>query len=246
VSEGGQPAAGRGGGTDAGELPSEQADLGQISWGGGKALRHGNCGRRSNRAYPAKLRAAVLEQVKSRHEDFGPALAAEDLASDDRLEVQAETLRRWMREAGLWPRQRRRKPYRQRRERREHFGELVQLDGSFHEWLEERGPRGCLMHLVDDATSTALARFSREETTWAAVEVLGLWIEQSGVPRTLYTDWKNVYVRPPDAPERLRGEAAVTQFGRMCAKLGIRIIAASSPQGRDVWNAPMVPIRTGW
>jgi len=200
--------------------------------GGAKALQHGNCGRRSNRAYAMKLRAAVLEQVKARYEDFGPTLASEHLARDDGLEVQAETLRRWMRQAGLWPRQRRRKPYRQRRERKAHFGELVQLDGSFHEWLEERGPRGCLMHMVDDATSTVLGRFSREETTWAAAGLLRRWIEGYGVPRALYTDWKNVYVRLPNAQERLRGQEAVTQFGRMCGMLGIRIIAASSPQAK--------------
>ena len=200
--------------------------------GGGKALQHGNCGRRSNRAYPRKLRAAVLEQVKARYEDFGPTLAAEHLASDDGLAVPAETLRRWMRQAGLWPRQRRRKPYRQRRERKAHFGELVQLDGSFPAWLEERGPRGCLMHMVDDATTTALGRFSEEETIWAAAGVLRGWIERYGVPRALYTDWKNVYVRLPNAQERRSGEPAVTQFGRMCGKLGIRIIAASSPQAK--------------
>jgi transposase len=200
--------------------------------GGGKALQHGNCGRVSNRAYAAKFRAAVLQQVQARYGDFGPTLAAEHLASDDGLEVQAETLRRWMKQAGLWQRQRRRKAYRQRRERKAHFGELVQLDGSFHEWLEERGARGCLMHMVDDATTTALGGFSAEETIWAAVRVLRAWIERYGVPRALYTDWKNVYVRPPNAQERLRGEVAVTQFGRMCARLGIRIIAASSPQAK--------------
>jgi hypothetical protein len=110
-------------------------------------------------------------------------------------------LQRWLREAGLWRRQRRRKPYRQRRERKAHFGELVQMDGRFHEWLEERGPRGCLMHMGDDATTAALGRFSEEETIWAAAAVL-------------------------------RGEVPVTQFGRMCAQLGIRIIAASSRQAK--------------
>src|SRR3989454_10151929 len=153
-------------------------------------------------------------------------------AGDDGLAVPAETLRRWMRQAGRWPRQRRRKPYRQRRERKAHFGELVQLDGSFPAWLEERGPRGCLMHMVDDATTTALGRFSEEETIWAAAGVLRGWIERYGVPRALYTDWKNVYVRPPNAQERRSGEPAVTQFGRMCGKLGLRIIAASSPQAK--------------
>src|SRR6266436_3544640 len=181
--------------------------------GGAKALQHGNCGRESNRAYPAKMRAAVLERVKVRWEDFGATLAAEHLASDDGLEVHAETLRRWLREAGLWRKQRRRKPYRQRREAKAHFGELVQLDGSFHEWLEERGPRGCLMHMVDDATTKAVGCFSEAETIWAAAGVLRRWIERYGVPQALYTDWKNVYLRPPNAEERERGEPAVTQFG---------------------------------
>src|SRR5208282_4587240 len=167
----------------------------------------------------------VLQQVQARYEDFGATLAAEHLASDDGLEVHAETLRRWRKEAGLWQRQR-------RREAKAHFGELVQMDGSFHEWLEDRGPRGCLMHMVDDATSAALGWFSQEETIWAAAGVLRRWIERHGVPQALYTDWKNVYVRPPNAEERERGEPAVTQFGRMCAKLGVRIIAASSPQAK--------------
>ena len=204
----------------------------QYRGGGAKALQHGNCGRRSNRAYAEEFRTTVLEPVRHRYEEFGPTLAAEHLASDDGLAVPVETLRRGMKQAGLWQRQRRRKPYRKRRERRAHFGELVQMDGSFHEWREERGPRGCLMHMVDDATTTVLGRFSAEETTWAAAGLLRRWIEQYGVPQALYTDWKNVYVRPPNAQERLRGEAAVTQFGRMCGKLGIRIIAASSPQAK--------------
>ena len=133
---------------------------------------------------------------------------------------------------GLWSRQRRRKKHCKRRERKEHFGELVQLDGSFHDWLEDRGPRGCLMNLVDDATSTSQARLGKEETIWAAAGALQSWIEKYGVPRALYTDWKNVYVRQATPAEQLRGEVPVTQFGRMCQKLNIRIIAASSPQAK--------------
>ena len=200
--------------------------------GGAKALQHGNCGRVSNRAYPADFRTAVLKQVQARYEDFGSTLAVEHLASDDGLVVHAETLRRWRKEADLWQRERRRKPYGRRREAKAHFGELVQMDGSFHQWREERGPRGCLMHMVDDATTKALGWFTGEESIWAAAAVLRRWIERYGVPQALYTDWKNVYVRPPNAGERMRGEPAVTQFGRMCSKLGIEIIAASSPQAK--------------
>jgi hypothetical protein len=97
-----------------------------------------------------------------------------------------------MLDAGLWSRRRRCQKHCQRRERKPHFGELVQLDGSFHDWLEERGPRGCLMNMVEDATSTTEARMGKEETIWAAVGVLRAWITQYGVPRALYTDWKNV------------------------------------------------------
>src|SRR2546426_11470195 len=88
------------------------------------------------------------------------------------------------------------------------------------------------MHMVDDATTTAVGWFTAEESIWAAVAVLRRWIERYGVPQALYTDGKNVYVRPPNAQERLRGEPAVTQFGHMRGKLGIRIIAASSPQAK--------------
>ena len=133
---------------------------------------------------------------------------------------------------GLWSRARKRKPYLRRRERRAHVGEWVQLDGSFHEWLEKRGPRACLMNMVDDATGTTLAHFSAEETTWAAAHILRKWIERYGVPRALYTDWKNVYKRKPSPKEELEGTVPVSQFGRMCARLGIEIIAAGSPQAK--------------
>ena len=133
---------------------------------------------------------------------------------------------------GLWSRARKRSPYRRRRERQAHFGELVQLDGSFHPWFEARGPASCLLTLVDDATGRSAGRFSAQETIWAAVAVLRDWIDAHGIPRALYTDWKNVYVRPPTEEERLTQAEPMTQFGRMCAQLGIRIIPASSPQAK--------------
>src|SRR5499427_7628182 len=204
---------------------------------GGEGLKHGNAGRESNRGRPKKLRQRVLQFMGKKYsgseeERFGPTLAAEHLLEEDGIALDHETLRRWMLEAGLWRRGRKRKKHCQRRERKPHFGELVQLDGSFHDWLEERGPRGCLMNMVDDATSHTQARMGKEETIWAAANVLRRWIEKSGVPRALYTDWKNVYLRGSTPAEQLRGEAPVTQFGRMCQKLNIRIVAASSPQAK--------------
>ena len=156
----------------------------------------------------------------------------EHLASDDDVEVKAQTLRRWMLAEGLWSRARKRRLHRKRRERKEHVGELVQMDGSFHDWLEERGPGGCLMNMVDDASGDTLARMGSEETIWAAVGVLRAWVQKYGIPVALYTDWKNVYVREASTKEQLQGVVPVTQFGQMCPRLGIGIIAANTPQAK--------------
>ncbi|MFQ5741833.1 MAG: ISNCY family transposase [Acidobacteriota bacterium] len=204
--------------------------------GGAKALVHGNVGRASNRI-DTERREQALRLVREHYsggprERFGPTLASEHLAADYGIEVPRETLRRWMLTAGLWSRSRKRKLHRSRRQRRAHFGELIQLDGSHHEWLEGRGPQGCLMNFVDDATGRGLCRFSDEETTWAAADLLQAWVRQYGVPQALYCDWKSVYKRRPTSREALAGIEPETQFGSMCRKLGIRIIAASSPQAK--------------
>jgi transposase len=204
---------------------------------GAAGLKHRSAGRTSNRAGDEKFRQKVLRRVREKYggavgERFGPTLAAEHLASEDGLKVHAETLRRWMLTEGLWSRERKRRRHLLRRERKEHFGEMVQMDGSFHAWLEERGPQGCLIDLVDDATSTTWARLGEQETIWAVVDALRAWIERYGVPQSVYVDWKNLYKRAATVKEQLRGEEPVTQFGRMCAKLGIEVIAASSPQAK--------------
>ena len=130
---------------------------GRYRAAGAKGLRHRSAGRASNRATARRLRGRVLALVKAKYGGgvdtrFGPTLAAEHLASEDGIAVDHETLRRWMLEAGLWSRARKRSPHRRRRERMAHRGELVQLDGSFHPWFEARGPGSCLLTLVDDAT----------------------------------------------------------------------------------------------
>lgn len=111
-----------------------------------------------------------------------------------------------------------------------HFGELVQLDGSFHDWFEGRGGKGleqcCLMTMTDDATGTVLARFSAQEDLWSVLAVVRAWIEKYGVPRALYTDWKNVYRQ---FNEETKEEH---HFSRITEKLGIEVILASSPQAK--------------
>lgn len=204
---------------------------------GAKGLRHAGVGRRSNHGRPLKERARILALIREKYSGavgvrFGPTLAAEHLLSEDGITVHHDTLRRWMLAEGLWSRARKGAPHRQRRARKIHFGELIQLDGSFHLWYEDRAPQGCLVTLVDDATGRTLGRLGAQETIWAAVDVLRRWITQYGVPHALYTDWKNVYVRAPTSHELATGVVPRTQFGRMCAALDIQIIAASSPQAK--------------
>lgn len=227
---------------DAAELVGVSYRQGKRIWKryreeGAAGLQHRSAGRGSNRARPRRFREKVLRLVRSKYggeqgKRFGPTLAAEHLEQDDGLKVDSETLRRWMLAEGLWSRARKRKQHRQRRERRRHFGELVQMDGSFHEWLEERGPKLCLMNLVDDATGTTLSQLHEQETTWAAADAYRAWVEQHGAPQALYTDWKNVYLREPSEAEQRAGEEPLTQFGRMCRKLGTRILPANSPQAK--------------
>ena len=144
---------------------------------GAAGLQHRSAGRPSNHGHEKKFRQKVLGLVREKYggevgERFGPTLAAEHLAAEDRLQVDAETLRRWMLAEGLWSRERRRRRHRRRRDRKEHFGEMVQMDGSFHAWLEERGSEGCLIDMVDDATNKTWAQLGEQETIWAVADAL--------------------------------------------------------------------------
>jgi transposase len=201
---------------------------------GDRGLTHRNRGQPSNRSKPDELKRGVLALYRERYWDFGPTLAAEKLEERDGYELDHETLRRWLLAAGLWKRQRKRAKHRQQRERKAHFGELVQIDGSHHQWFEDRGDEECLMDMVDDATGKTLALLSEEETTAAAMKVLWAWVKKYGIPKALYVDWKNVYItkREPTVEEQLAGELPLTQFGRACQKLGIEILPASSAQAK--------------
>ena len=200
---------------------------------GAKGLVHRGRGRASNRAKEAEAKKGIIDRYQEEYGDFGPTLAAEKLAKEGH-EVDHETLRRWLIKEKLWKKKRRRSPHRSWRERRAHFGELVQMDGSPHKWFEDRAKVCCLMNMVDDATGKTLGLLDEQETTAGAMTLLWRWIDKYGIPAALYTDRKNVYV--PDektaAKAEQSGQEALTQFGRACKSLGIRIIQAHSPQAK--------------
>jgi Helix-turn-helix domain len=200
---------------------------------GDGGLVHRLRGRPSNRLGGATFREQVLARYAERYGDYGPTLAAESLAMED-LAVPAQTLRRWLLEAGLWTRHRRRKVHRRRRPRREHAGELLQMDGSHHDWFEGRRGDAVLMVMIDDATGLIYARFFEEETLAAAFEIFQRYTLRQGLPRALYVDRASIYRsdREPTSAEILAGKEPKTQFGRAMAELDVKLILARSPQAK--------------
>jgi len=188
---------------------------------GDKALVNKNRGRESNRKYPGQANVLALYQKK--YAGFGPTLASEYLDEEDNVKIDHETLRRLLLSEGLWSRQRKRTPYRRKRECRAQFGELVQMDGSIHDWLEE-GRHRCLLNMVDDATSKTLSHMESGETTRCVFRVIWDWIERYGIPLAFYFDLKAVYVSPKDK--------TFSHVEKACKKLGICIIKAYSPQAK--------------
>jgi transposase len=208
--------------------------LQRVKEEGDQGIVHRGRGRPSNRKIPVGRRERMMAEVRRRYADFGPTLAAEKLAGQGHR-VSRETLRQWMREAGLWkPRRQRLKAVHVWRERRAAFGELVMMDSSPFRWLEERGPQLQLIALIDDATSRIWGRFGEQDTTEENLRTLQGWLERHGRPVALYTDQNSLFVtsRPAQVKEQLAGKPARTQFGRALSELGVEWIAAHSPQAK--------------
>jgi len=145
---------------------------------GDDGLAHQGRGQPSNRRKPVAFRRQVLALYVRHYGDFGPTLAVEQLAKHQGLTLSAETLRRWLRAQGIDHFRRRPRPHRTWRARRAHLGELVQLDGSHHAWLEGRGPRCVLMAYIDDASSRVFARFYEYEGTWSALDSFPRYVKR--------------------------------------------------------------------
>ena len=202
---------------------------------GDGAVVHGLRGRPSNRKLDAPFEQRILARVRQRYVDFGPTLAAEHLAQEG-LAVSRETLRKWMTRAHLWrPRAQRVKAIHVWRERRACFGEMVMQDSSPFRWLEERGPACQLIAVLDDATSRLWARLVEHDTSEENLRTLRGWLQRYGRPLAHYTDKNSIFRHRSGVAalqEQLRGEAALSQFGRALRELGIEWIAAHSPQAK--------------
>ena len=182
--------------------------------------------RPSNRQKDPDLRLAVLDAYRQRYRDFGPTFACEKLGAEGLL-VARETLRRWLVAEGLWSGRRKRARHRSRRMRRECFGELVQADGSHHDWLEGRGPWMVLLVMIDDATSKAVARFYPAETTIGYMDLLERYLRKHGRMVAMYTDRHSIFWG-----EAKGNRPVKTQFTRALRDLEVEWIGANSPQAK--------------
>ncbi len=200
---------------------------------GDAGLTHRLRGRPSGRAHGKAFKKKVLARYAEGYGDFGPTLASEHLAREG-IVIGPETLRRWLLMEGLWQRKRKRQQHRQWRERRAHVGELVQMDGSTHDWFEGRRDPAVLMVMVDDASSRLRARFSEGETTLAAYVIFAAYVGCHGRPVALYIDRDSIYrtEREPEISEQMRGEQPMTQFARAMQTLDVQLIFAYSPQAK--------------
>lgn len=204
---------------------------------GDAGLVHRLRGRPSNRGCDQALRESSVALYREHYSDFGATLACEYLAARHSLVVDDQTLRRWLQSAGLWRRCRKSPPHRRRRERKACFGELVQIDGSHHDWFEGRRAAGpcVLMVMIDDATGWTAAQFFAGETTQAAMVMLRGWALSHGLPRRLYPDRHSIYrvnTKNADEIEARTGRRPPTQFGRAMDELGVKITCAKSPQAK--------------
>jgi hypothetical protein len=200
---------------------------------GDAGLVHRSRGRVGNRRKEATLRERILARYQERYPDFGPTLAAEHLGREG-LKVDHDTLRCWLLAKGWWSLRRRRQKHRQWRERKACFGELVQMDGSHHDWFEGRRGRAVVMVMIDDATNRTYARFSEQETTLAAFDAFEGYVRRYGLPQGLYVDRDSIYRtdREPTVQEQLAGQEPLTQFGRAMKRLGVGLDLAHSPQAK--------------
>jgi transposase len=199
---------------------------------GAKGLVSARRGKPSSNQLDGGVAQQALDLIKEKYEDFGPTLAHEKLTEVHKLQVSRESVRRIMIEEGIWKPKRAKKPSaHQMRERRACIGELVQIDGSDHDWFEGRGPKCTLLVFMDDASGQLLELwFVPDETFFAYCEASRHYFERYGKPLAFYSDKHGIFRVNQERPLGL--SSGLTQFGRAMQELDIQIICANTPQAK--------------
>ena len=201
---------------------------------GDKGIINKARGKTSNKALPDKIKCRALKLYKEKYHDFGPTLGSEKLFEIDKIKLNDETLRLWLLQAGIPYKKRKKRPHRQWRERKHSFGEMIQMDGSHHDWFEGRGPECVLMGYIDDATGKPFARFYPYEGTLPAMDSFKRYIEKFGMPVSIYLDKHPTYksTKKQTIEDELNNAEPLSQFSRAVNELGVDVIYADSPQAK--------------
>jgi len=206
----------------------------RIRHEGDGGICHRTRGKTSNHRIPKKIKDKALTLFRERYADFNVAHATEKLHEVDGITVNDETLRLWLNQAEIPYKKRKARKHRQRREPRAHCGELVQIDGSHHDWFEGRGPICVFMGYIDDATNTVFGRFYDYEGTIPAMDSMKRYIKRYGMPQSVYLDKHTTYksCAEPTIEEQLADQRPMSQFEKSMADLAIDVIHANSPQAK--------------
>jgi transposase len=206
----------------------------RIEEEGKKGILHKSRGKPSGRATSEEKREKILRLCRERYIGFSPTLASEKLFERDRITISRELLRGWFIEENIPYKKRKGRKHRKWRQRKEYFGEMVQMDGSEHDWFEGRDPVCVLMGYIDDATSEVFARFYAYEGTMPAMKSFKGYIRKYGLPLSVYLDKHTTYksTKKPSIEEELNNTVSLSQFGRALGELGVNLIYADSPQAK--------------
>jgi len=201
---------------------------------GDKGMLHKSRGRDSNRALPVTLKDKALKLCREKYQGFGPTLASEKLFEINKIKLNDETLRLWLIEEHIPYKQRKKRPHRQWRQRRDCSGAMVQVDGSHHDWFEGRGSVCVFMGYIDDATGRPFGRFYPYEGTLPAMDSFTRYIKKYGIPVSIYLDKHTTYksTKKQSIEEELANVEPLSQFARAVKELGVKVIYADSPQAK--------------
>ena len=184
-----------------------------------------------------RLKESVKERVKKlyerKYEGFGPPLASEKLLELDGIKISRESLRKILIDNQLWRRKLKGRKHQLWRERKSYCGQMVQMDGSDHNWLEDRGPRIVLMGYIDDAMGRVYGRFYEYEGTIPAMDSFKRYIQQNGIPQSIYLDKHSAYkVNVRDSLKDIECLDSLSQFERSLKELNVTVIHAHSPAAK--------------
>lgn len=195
-----------------------------------KGIIHRSRGVKSHRAMPAKIKSKALSLCQGIYAGFNPTFASEKLFERNKIKISRETLRQWFIVEGIAYEERKARPHRRWRQRKAHCGEMVQMDGSHHDWFEGRSSLCVLIGYIDDATSRVYARFYEYEGTLPAMDSFKRYCLKYGLPQDVYLDRHSTYKvkGKPTIEDELLNREALSQFGKALEELGVHLIHAQS------------------